>query len=228
MRRRAVSAGGYHSVARDAEGGVWTWGRGEWGRLGHNDAGDCLVPTRVEYADVASVAGAQAGDSHSGCLAPDGTVYTWGRNEHWQLGYEVVGLLNAGQSLEGQQEPQPVELPDESPVALFGCGELGTAAVLENGEVYVWGMARFFSPTRVGGLEGIEGRIVDVQVGAYHCGFLTDAGRLYTFGTGAALAVPRSFREQWSVCDVNAHSLEGRRVLAVACGSNTTAMIMAP
>ena len=28
-----VSAGQYHSVALDTEGTVWTWGRGEWGRL---------------------------------------------------------------------------------------------------------------------------------------------------------------------------------------------------
>ena len=27
----------------------------------------------------------------------DGQLYTWGRNEHWQLGYEVSGLLNSGQ-----------------------------------------------------------------------------------------------------------------------------------
>ena len=42
-----VSAGQYHSVALDTEGTVWTWGRGEWGRLGHDDAADALEPEPV-------------------------------------------------------------------------------------------------------------------------------------------------------------------------------------
>ena len=29
-----VTIGGYHSLAVDENGGVWSWGRGEWGRLG--------------------------------------------------------------------------------------------------------------------------------------------------------------------------------------------------
>jgi len=86
----SVSAGGYHSVVRDAEGGVWTFGRGEWGRLGHGDASDCLLPTRVEVHSsmrgaVEGVLVAQAGEGHTGTLGADGVVYTWGRNEHWQL-----------------------------------------------------------------------------------------------------------------------------------------------
>ena len=30
----AVSAGGYHSLARTADGSVWSWGQGEYGCLG--------------------------------------------------------------------------------------------------------------------------------------------------------------------------------------------------
>ena len=192
----------------------------------HNDSSDCLVPTRIEHKGVLRVSDALAADSHSGCLSPDGKVWTWGRNEHWQLGYEVAGILNAGQSLEGQQEPYVVELPDESPVVKLSCGELGTAALLENGEVYIWGMGRFFIPTRVNGIEGIDGAIADISVGAYHLGILTETGRFYTYGTGTALAVPRSFREQWELCNVSSHSLPiDGKVLAISCGSNSTAVI---
>lgn len=136
-----VSAGGYHSVALDAEGGAWSWGRGEWGRLGHTDSSDCYEPTRIESEELGPrVRACLAGDVHSGALAPDGSVYTWGRNENWQLGYEVSGLLNAGQSLDAQQEPQIVEMDTESKVSQLSCGELGTAALLEDGSVYVWGV----------------------------------------------------------------------------------------
>ena len=32
LRAASVSSGGYHSIALDVDGGVWSWGRGEWGR----------------------------------------------------------------------------------------------------------------------------------------------------------------------------------------------------
>ena len=90
MRAASISAGGYHSLVHDVNGGVWTWGRGEWGRLGHSDSLDLLEPKRLEECDYLGAIGAAfAAEAHSACLAADGTVYTWGRNEHWQLGYEV-------------------------------------------------------------------------------------------------------------------------------------------
>jgi len=228
-----VSAGGYHSMALDADGGAWSWGRGEWGRLGHGDSSDCLTPTRIEGGGethskaLPKLSAAFAADAHSGCLTEDGTVYTWGRNENWQLGYEVVGLLNAGQSLDAQQEPQAVELPTESPVAMLSSGELGTAALLADRTIYVMGMGRFFEPTKLAGAAGIDGTIVDMQLGAYHIGILTDEGRMFTFGTGTALALPKAARPQWELAEVTAHSLEGRKVLSMSCGSYATAMIVA-
>jgi len=63
-------------------------------------------------------------------------LYTWGRNEHWQLGYEVSGLLNSGQSFDAQPEPAPVPLPEGTArVVDVACGELGTAVLLEDDSV---------------------------------------------------------------------------------------------
>ena len=50
---------------------------------------------------------------------------------------------------------------------------------------------------------------------------------MYTFGTGTALALPRTARQQWELIEVTAHSLEGRRVLKMGCGPYTTALIVA-
>ena len=173
----SVSAGGYHSVVLDTEGGVWTWGRGEWGRLGHGDASDCLEPTKLDGASSVRAAcegalTAQAGEGHTGVMGADGKTYTWGRNEHWQLGYEVVGLLNSGSNFDAQQEPQVVVIGaggegTAAPRATrFACGEMGTAALLEDGSVYVWGMQRFFDPTLVPGSREIGLSVVDMQVRA--------------------------------------------------------------
>lgn len=235
-----VSAGGYHSVVLDREGGVWTFGRGEWGRLGHGDASDCLAPTRVlaparlegEERPFGPSLVAQAGEGHTGVLGVDGMAYTWGRNEQWQLGYEVVGLLNSGQSFDAQEEPQAVEIgPQESgnpaPKATrFACGEIGTAALLEDGRVFVWGMARFFEPTLVPGADQLGSEIVDLQLGANHLALRTASGHLYTYGIGPSLALAKVHRKQWQLDEVNAHSLDGAKVVGMACGPYSTALIV--
>ena len=235
-----VSAGGYHSVVLDREGGVWTFGRGEWGRLGHGDASDCLAPTRVlaparlegEERPFGPSLVAQAGEGHTGVLGVDGMAYTWGRNEQWQLGYEVVGLLNSGQSFDAQEEPQAVEIgPQESgnpaPKATrFACGEIGTAALLEDGRVFVWGMARFFEPTLVPGADQLGSEIVDLQLGASHLALRTASGHLYTYGIGPSLALAKVHRKQWQLDEVNAHSLDGAKVVGMACGPYSTALIV--
>ena len=45
----AVSAGALHSLAITADGGVFTWGRGEYGCLGHGeDLSNQLLPKKIE------------------------------------------------------------------------------------------------------------------------------------------------------------------------------------
>ena len=43
-------------------------------------------------------------------------------------------------------------MPEEaggSPVVKVAVGEMGTAALLEDGSVWLWGMSRYFTPTRL-------------------------------------------------------------------------------
>ena len=45
---RALACGGRHSAALTSDGAVYTWGRGEYGRLGHGDDGNQHTPKRVD------------------------------------------------------------------------------------------------------------------------------------------------------------------------------------
>ncbi|KAL1528829.1 hypothetical protein AB1Y20_010156 [Prymnesium parvum] len=229
VRAASVSAGGYHSIVQDVNGGVWSFGRGEWGRLGHSDSADLLQPQRIEECDhMGAVVSAFAADAHSACLAADGTVFTWGRNEHWQLGYEVAGLLNSGQSFDAQQEPAPVPMPAEAAKAVkLAVGEMGCVSLLEDQSIWMWGMARYFIPTRlpVGEVQ-IGAKIVDVQMGASHVILLTEDGSLYSFGTGAPLCLPKVERKPWQLAPVPSVYLNERRVLNVSCGAYSTALIL--
>ena len=232
-----VSAGGYHSVALDTEGTVWTWGRGEWGRLGHDDAADALEPEQVlgQLRSLGASEGAvrcsgtaQAGEGHTGALGADGLAYTWGRNEHWQLGYEVVGLLNSGQSFDAQQSPLAVPIAGETAyeVKRFACGEQGTAVVLSDGSIYVWGMQRFFEPTLLPGAAALGAEVRDMQLGATHLALHTTEGKVFTFGSGTALGLAKAHRKSWELGEVTAHSFEGQEVLRIACGPHSTAFIV--
>ena len=44
----AVSAGSVHSLARTADGAVWSWGFGRFGRLGHGKEQNQLLPKKIE------------------------------------------------------------------------------------------------------------------------------------------------------------------------------------
>ena len=43
-----VAAGETHTVARLADGRIFTWGRGDHGALGHGDTDDRLLPKQIE------------------------------------------------------------------------------------------------------------------------------------------------------------------------------------
>ena len=60
----SVSCGDNHTVAV-CEGRVLTWGCGLWGRLGHGNQEDCLVPTAVDALRERPVQAAVAGGYHT-------------------------------------------------------------------------------------------------------------------------------------------------------------------
>ena len=68
--------------------------------------------------------------------------------------------------------------------------------------------------------------VVRMQLGATHLALLTDEGQLYTFGSGTALCLHRKARTSWELTEITEPSLDGRKVLDVACGPHTTALIV--
>ena len=77
---RMVACGSYHTVAVTEEGAVWSWGRGNGGRLGQNDDHNRLAPARVgqERFGGAKIVTADCGYGHSAAVSEDGGLFTWG------------------------------------------------------------------------------------------------------------------------------------------------------
>jgi alpha-tubulin suppressor-like RCC1 family protein len=83
-----IAAGGKHTCAVLATGGIKCWGEnGSW-QIGNN-AATSMTDVKVPASGVTGVAGAvavSAGGSHSCARLGDGTVKCWGENGSWQTG----------------------------------------------------------------------------------------------------------------------------------------------
>ena len=67
-----------HSLALTADGGVWSWGFGGGGQLGHGDGQNQLLPEKIEALAGRRVVAVSAGDAHSLALTADGAVWSSG------------------------------------------------------------------------------------------------------------------------------------------------------
>ncbi len=57
------------SRVSEEDGGVWSWGWGEDGRLGHGDTRERLTPTRIHYFDDKDIISVHSGGGHSLALS---------------------------------------------------------------------------------------------------------------------------------------------------------------
>ncbi|XP_016647222.1 PREDICTED: protein RCC2 homolog [Prunus mume] len=78
-----VACGTNHTVAVDANGYVYTWGFGGYGRLGHREQKDEWAPRRVDVFQRQNLlppdAVISAGSVNSACTAGGGQLYMWGK-----------------------------------------------------------------------------------------------------------------------------------------------------
>jgi alpha-tubulin suppressor-like RCC1 family protein len=171
----AIAAGGLHTVAIDANGGVWTWGDNSKGQLGLGDESDRYSP--VQVSGITNAVAVAAGYYHTVALDSDGKVWAWGYN--WQ------GQVGDG-SNDNSSTPVEVSLTDVIDIA---SGSWHTMALKSNGEVWAWGYNEFGQlgdgtvenrniPVLVNGLSGVDA----VFAGGFHSGVLELDGSVLTWG----------------------------------------------
>ena len=81
-----ISAGGIHAAALAADGSVWTWGGNNAGQLGYPTPGAQYSTVPHQVPGVSGVKQVSAGGEFTVALRSNGEVWTWGRNDHGQLG----------------------------------------------------------------------------------------------------------------------------------------------
>ena len=126
------------------------------------------------------------GGSHSAALMKDGSLYTWGGNYHGQIGDRST-----------TSRSRPVKITDsnvagylkEYSVSKIAMGWIHSAAVTQDGSLYVWGSNgsgqigdgtttdRRSLPVKV--MENVA----EVSLGSYHSAAVTRDGNLYMWGS---------------------------------------------
>ena len=80
VRVVSVACGFSHTLCVDTDGGLWSWGEGSLGRLGHGDEDSRTIPCLVGARRFAGrrVSTTAAGGYHSAAVCQDGTLWTFG------------------------------------------------------------------------------------------------------------------------------------------------------
>ncbi|XP_061183765.1 E3 ubiquitin-protein ligase HERC2-like isoform X1 [Saccostrea echinata] len=219
-RVRDIACGSSHSAAITSNGDLYTWGLGEYGRLGHGDNTTQLKPKQVKALAHQRVVQVACGsrDAQTLALTDEGIVYSWGDGD--------FGKLGRGGS-EGCNVPHEVERLRDQKVWQIECGAQFSLALTKSGQVWTWGKGDYFrlghgtdahvrKPQIVEGLKGKK--IVHVAVGALHCLAVTDTGQVYAWGDND------HGQQGNGTTTVNRKPalvvLEGYKISKVACGSS--------
>lgn len=182
-----------HTLALTEDGQVYSWGDGDYGKLGHGDCTTYKLPKRITGifgVGAKAVKAIDAGYRHSAAITRDGTLYTWGEGDYGRLGHgdagnrlfpvpvrELVGI-NVGGVACGSSHTLALS-SDGKKVWSFGSGDYGR---LGHGDV-----AKVYRPRVIHALHGVG--IRKVCAGALFSMALSLDGRVYTWGFGVALGL---------------------------------------
>lgn len=125
-----VSAGDDHSLALDANGNAWAWGRNQDGQLGEGTTEGARVPVPVGMPAGEVFTEVHAGGAHSLALAESGHAWAWG--------YNFSGQLGTGED-SGSTSPVAVSFNEGAALRYLSAGETHSLALDETGSAWSWG-----------------------------------------------------------------------------------------
>ncbi len=200
--------GGDGLVSGAGGSGVASWGIGKRGQLGHGHRQDVEKPKRllggIGYGSIrivqVSAGGGLVRVAHSLLLTSTGKVLSFGTGQYGALGHGY----NAGKQLPDALRPQYIQALQHLTCICVSAGELHSAVVTSDGDVYTWGDGFCGQlghgdkrprplPKQVtsGGLEYES--VESVSCGSRHTLAVTDEGECWSWGLGHFGVLGRSF-----------------------------------
>ncbi|CAG5129600.1 unnamed protein product, partial [Candidula unifasciata] len=214
-----ICAGSTYSAAISASGELYTWGRGNYGRLGHGSSEDQCYPSLVSalkghrIVDVAC----GSGDAQTLAVTDTGAVYSWGDGDY--------GKLGRGGS-DGCKVPKLIEkLMGQDVVKVF-CGAQFSLALTKSGTVFSWGKGDNFRlghgceehirhPKQMEGLSGKKVR--SLAIGSMHCLAVLEEGEVYCWGKNDQGQLGDESHANITE-PIMVPGLEGKHIVGAACG----------
>lgn len=174
-----ISAGDTHSLALNASGVLEAAGSNSSGELGNGSLVANLGFTAVGTAHDWAALAARSGLKYSLALKTDGTLWSWGTSDHFQLG---VGLLPL-------YSPVPVQVGTDANWAGVAAGTYHALGVKTDGTLWAWGdnyhwqlgtgvMGSKIVPTKV----GEAANWATVSAAGYNSAAIRQDGTLWTWG----------------------------------------------
>ncbi|CAH8497293.1 unnamed protein product [Schistosoma turkestanicum] len=152
IKVKSISCGLGFLLCLTCSGQVFSQGIGSRGQLGLGDLTDRTELTIIKALQILTVTQISAGNWHSVCLTDTGDVYTWGWNEHGQLGHKSLGVSNKSESITEIERrscvsvlalPAPIDFPDDLPISQIACGGCHTVCLTEDGILFCFGCNKF-------------------------------------------------------------------------------------
>ena len=185
---KQVACSDFHCAAITDSGSLFTWGRGQHGRLGHGVIEDEPAPRLVEGLVGSPVSIVSCGEYHT--LAAFGSGL-------FAFGLGLSGRLGTGNETD-QSEPTLIGGPlSGKTIVAISAGGHHSATIVSPGVLYTWGGSSFgklghgssvsccLVPKLVAGLS--HTRLVQVSLGQHHSAALAVNGDVYVWGKSQGL-----------------------------------------
>ena len=179
-----ISAGYRHSAAVTDDGFLYTWGEGDFGRLGHGDSQSRFIPTLVKELSDGDVGQVSCGASHTLALSADGRIiWAFGSGDNGKLGHGDAARLYRPKAIDSIQGLFFQKIQAGGSVSL---------ALTTSGQIWSWGTgpcigrgpgpseSSVLLPTLIDTLVNVS--IVDISLGDAHCLVLAQDCSVYSWG----------------------------------------------
>lgn len=145
-----IACGAYHSFALDKDGTAWGWGLNNFGEIGvQSNAGEddavILKPAKLTDLEDHVISDIDGGTHHSLACSDKGKLFTWGRVDGFQVGFEFDKLNKDDVIFDERGTPRilvkPTANADVSNISAVTAGSDNSFAISKDGKAYSWGFS---------------------------------------------------------------------------------------
>ena len=173
-----VITNGSHTISLRVDGKVFTWGDNTYGQLGNETVKTSDEPVEVTFPEGTIITQIAAGENHNVALDSNGNVWTWGRNNNYQIGNTRANQYT------------PYKVSNLPKVIKIAAGNNNTMVITESNELYAWGLNAYGDlglgtytnkvlPKKIKGIHDI----IDISGGKSHYITLNRAGEVFVTGS---------------------------------------------